>query len=134
MKHNNTIMLVTHESIGTALLTVLQHTLDKIPLPIITVNVSEKSTPEKLTEKLQNLLHNLPIKQNVLILTDLFGSTPCNVLRMLKTEHPLQIVTGLNLPMLIRTVNYADLPLEELAEKARSGGKDGVVQCSVKGV
>ena len=132
MSHDNTtIILVTHENIGTALLTVLRNTLENIPLPIITINAASKSTPEELTAQLQNTLHQLSPQQNVLILTDLFGSTPCNVLRKLKTKHPLRIVTGLNMPMLIRTVNYADLPLDELAQKAQSGGKDGVVQCSI---
>ncbi len=64
--------------------------------------------------------------EGVLALTDLYGSTPCNVVSKLIQQHNLRIVTGLNLSMLIRVMNYPDLDLDELAQKAVSGGREGI--------
>ena len=67
-----------------------------------------------------------------MVLTDLFGATPSNIASKLQKKQEkdeICIVTGLNLPMLIRVMNYATLTLGELREKAVSGGKDGVICC-----
>lgn len=63
-------------------------------------------------------------------MTDLFGATPCNISQNLTHENELKIVSGLNLPMLLRTLNYAHLPLSELTQKAISGGIEGIKSCS----
>ena len=55
------------------------------------------------------------------MLTDLVGATPCNLASTLCNDN-LLMVTGLNLPMLLRTCNYVDLPLPELSNKAIEGG------------
>ncbi len=68
--------------------------------------------------------------QGFLILTDLFGSTPSNIasrLQQFQESDKIRIVAGLNLPMLIRVMNYPHLALDELTQKAVSGGKDGVI-------
>jgi len=62
----------------------------------------------------------------VLVLTDLYGSTPSNIAQKLIAQRNVHVVSGLNLSMLIRILNYPQLPLLELSEKAVSGGKDGI--------
>jgi PTS system mannose-specific IIA component len=125
----NQIILVAHETIGTSFLHVLENTFGQLPNCISAIDVPTKTRPETLVNELQNRISQFPANTNVLILTDLFGATPCNVVTHLKTEHPFQIITGFNLPMLIRALNYIELPLEELAEKAYSGAKDGIIKC-----
>jgi PTS system ascorbate-specific IIA component len=63
----------------------------------------------------------------VLVLTDIYGSTPSNIASHLSSRPGVQVVAGLNLPMLLRVLNYARLDLATLAEKAVSGGREGVV-------
>ena len=63
----------------------------------------------------------------VLILADLYGATPCNIgLSLSALGVHLRCVSGLNLPMLLRVLNYAEKPLDELAEIAASGGRGGI--------
>ena len=62
------------------------------------------------------------------VLTDMYGSTPSNIACRLTGTHT-KVVAGINLPMLIRVLNYPRLTLTELAEKALSGGRDGIMYC-----
>ena len=64
--------------------------------------------------------------EGVLVLTDLVGSSPSNLIKGLLKEYHAAMVTGINLAMLIRVWNYRDTPLELLAQKAVQGGKRGV--------
>ncbi|CAK0770012.1 hypothetical protein CCP3SC15_4060003 [Gammaproteobacteria bacterium] len=64
----------------------------------------------------------------VLVLTDMYGSTPSNIACRLDSEK-VRIVAGVNLPMLIRVLNYSYLSLEDLTNKAISGGRDGIIHC-----
>jgi PTS system mannose-specific IIA component len=64
--------------------------------------------------------------QGVLILTDLVGASPSNLVKDLLKDNHAKMVTGVNLAMLIRVCNYRDVSLESLAEKAVKGGKRGI--------
>ena len=59
----------------------------------------------------------------------MFGSTPSNIACRLNQLPHVRILAGLNLPMLVRVLNYPNLSLEALSEKALSGGHDGVLDC-----
>jgi PTS system mannose-specific IIA component len=63
----------------------------------------------------------------VLILTDMFGSTPSNIAHRLAQRGKVMVVTGLNLPMMIKVMNYPTHNLEQLVELAVKGGKTGVL-------
>jgi len=63
------------------------------------------------------------------VLTDLYGSTPYNIAAVLCQRDAVCILSGVNLPMLVRVLNYPGLALAELTEKALSGGHDGVFIC-----
>ena len=73
------------------------------------------------------ILDQLDEGDGVLVLTDAYGSTPSNIACRLGARRQVAVVTGLNLPMLLRVLNYPALPLDELKEKAVSGGRDGVL-------
>jgi PTS system ascorbate-specific IIA component len=61
------------------------------------------------------------------VLSDLYGSTPCNIANKLADLGVrARCVSGLNLPMLLRVLNYPDKPLDELAEVAACGGRGGI--------
>jgi len=121
------VLLITHEDIGSALLNAASTTLGDLPLATTVVAVNYATNPDNLLDKLQHLMNSIDQGQGFLILTDLFGSTPSNIAANLQKNHNVQVVAGLNLPMLIRVMNYPTLTLPELAQKAFSGGKDGVV-------
>jgi len=66
----------------------------------------------------------------VIILTDIMGGTPCNTMQQFLVPNQVEVITGMNLPMLIRTLNYRDQTLQFVVKKAISGGIDGVLQLS----
>ena len=60
----------------------------------------------------------------------MFGATPSNIACRLRDEIDVRVVAGVNLPMLIRVLNYPRLHIDELVHKAISGGRDGIVLCN----
>jgi PTS system mannose-specific IIA component len=127
------VLLVTHEEIAEAFLSVARHTFGKqrLPIPVKTINIAPDASSDDIYTEVQEIIAELPDEQNILVLTDLFGSTPCNTILNLRTSQHIKVVTGLNMPMLLRVLNYASTSksLSDLAEKAYDGGKNGVVQC-----
>ena len=63
----------------------------------------------------------------MLILTDLYGSTPSNIANRLIDTHNASVISGANLPMLLRILNYPEMSLEALCDKAANGARDGIV-------
>ena len=64
----------------------------------------------------------------VLVLTDLYGASPANLAaKVARLGTPVRRVSGLNLPMLLRVMNYAELPLDELPAIAAAGARNGVI-------
>jgi len=63
-----------------------------------------------------------------LILADVFGATPCNTVQRLADGVHVKVITGANVPMLWRALNYANEPLETLITRAVAGGAQGVMQ------
>ncbi len=62
-----------------------------------------------------------------MILTDMFGGTPTNLALSLFGQHRIEVVTGVNLPMLIKILSTRTKPLEQLAADAKSAGVQGIV-------
>ncbi len=69
--------------------------------------------------------------QGVLVLTDMFGATPSNVAQKLVDGVTSRLITGVNLPMLLRSVSYRHEPLDALVSRAVVGGTQGVMQVAV---
>ncbi|MAZ44552.1 MAG: PTS fructose transporter subunit IIA [Legionellales bacterium] len=122
------ILLITHYGIGDALIEVAKSTFgEELPLQTSVLSVGHKPRISDLVDEAQRDIRQLDFGRGVLILTDMFGSTPSNISKgLVNSGHQVAVVAGLNLPMLIRLMNYPDLPLNQMAEKALSGGKDGV--------
>ena len=124
------ILIISHDEIGTALINTVKKTFGtQLPLPVATVELQLDADPAILIPKLKKVVKALDQGKGVLILTDLFGSTPSNIAQELLKDNEVRIVTGLNLPMLIRVMNYAKLDLDQLTEKAYTGGQSGIIEC-----
>lgn len=124
------ILIISHDEIGSALLNTVKQTFgSELPLATATVELQANANPEELIPKLKNVVQALDQGDGVLILTDLFGSTPSNVAQKIQNCQSIRMVSGLNLPMLIRVMNYPRLNLAQLVEKARTGGQCGIIEC-----
>ncbi len=120
------LLIITHGDIGRSLLDTAVVVMGCCPLQVETLGVPMASDPDQQLDRAQNYLQQLEQGDGVLILTDLYGSTPSNIACKL-CNHKVTVVTGLNLPMLIRVLNYPNLTLAELAERAVHGGREGVI-------
>ena len=121
------LIIITHSDIGKPMLQTACTMIDACPLQVAVLEIPLDHDTESLYLKARAELQKLETGEGVLVLTDMYGSTPSNIASRLNEDHNIRIVTGLNLPMLVRVFNYANQTLDELAEKAMSGGQLGIV-------
>ena len=127
------ILTITQGNVGKEIVATAKTMLGKLPLKCETLSVSNTCNPEELLLEAQRLCKNIDDGDGVLVLTDIFGSTPSNICNKLKNRNDVEIyvVAGLNLPMLIRAMNYPKLKLNKLVDKALSGAHDGIIDCQM---
>ncbi|MGB5831907.1 MAG: PTS fructose transporter subunit IIA [Thiohalocapsa sp.] len=123
------LLLITHNRIGAELLSTATRMLGCCPLPATAMAVIESDDPDELREQARRCATALDDGAGVLVLTDLFGSTPSNVAAGLRNDPNVLVLSGVNLPMVVRVLNYHGLALSDLADKALSGGHDGLLAC-----
>ncbi len=121
------ILLLTHEEIGQALISAAKHVLPRLPCQLDTLEVGSNEDPGTVLPAAARAARALDRGGGVLVLSDLYGSTPCNIANKLAgLGVRARCVSGHNLPMLLRVLNYPDKPLDELAEVSASGGRGGI--------
>ena len=123
------LLIITHGDIGQSLLDTAVAVLGTCPLQTRTLSVPMASDTEAVEAEARRHVAELDRGDGVLVLTDLYGSTPSNIACRLRADR-VAVVAGTNLPMLVRVLNYPELELPLLVEKAVSGGQDGVVCCT----
>ena len=124
------ILIIGHDNVGESLWDNAVRTLGASPLQFAIVSIGRSCEPDEAYSRASALTEYLDQGDGVLVLTDMCGATPSNIAVRLLPERRVRVVTGVNLPMLIRVLNYADLNLECLVEKAVTGGRDGIVEIS----
>jgi len=122
------LLIIAHAPLGQSVLDAATGTLGHNPLKTAVLDVERSDEPDIAIIQAQRLVEELDQGDGVLVLTDIYGSTPSNIACSLLQRENIRIITGLNLPMLIRVMNYADLDLPSLTDKAFSGGHDGILR------
>jgi PTS system ascorbate-specific IIA component len=120
------LVMVTHGHIGAAMLEVAVRMLGHCPLDVALLQVAGDADPDDLREQARAHIAAVDKGDGVLVLTDIYGGTPSNVARSLSDGRRVCMLSGLNLPMLVRILNYPHLDAASLAAKAISGGRDGI--------
>lgn len=123
------VLLITPYGIGAELLRAATTMLGGCPLRARALAIGPFDDRDQMIAAAEALAADLDDGEGLLVLTDLFGSTPCNIANALGAKHRVRVLSGVNLPMLVRIFNYASLPLDALAFKALSGAQDGVILC-----
>lgn len=121
------ILLITHGSYGEALIQNACHVLNKRPLQLNQLGLSPQDDPLDLLPLAQQMLQLVDSGEGVLVLTDIFGATPANLVLKLLQPGRVEGLAGANLPMLLRALNYRDKSMEILLTRARDGGRDGIL-------
>ena len=121
------ILLITHGSFGEALVQNACHVLNKRPAQLNQLGVSAQDDPLDILPLAQTLLNTFDEGDGVLIMTDILGASPANLALKLLEPGRIEGVTGVNLPMVLRTLTYRKSDLRTLLKKAVSGGCDGII-------
>ena len=122
------ILLLTHNDIGAQLLLAAKSTYGSVPIRTEILSIDHYDQPNDLAKLANQYVKLLDDGKGVLILTYMFGSTPSNIAKDLCHLSKFNVVSGLNLSMLLHIFNYPNLSLKQLTTKAIEGGRDGVIQ------
>lgn len=123
------LLVITHEHLAENLVAAAREMLGSERLRMHGLSVSHQDDMDEMQARARDCCRTLDQGDGVLVLTDVYGSTPSNIACQLWKEIDSRVVAGVNLPMMIRVLNYPYLGLEQLAEKALSGGRDGILVC-----
>ena len=126
----NGILIIAHAPLASAFLQCVLHVFPDDPAGVAALDVQPNMPPEETLAQARILLKQLGTPQT-LVLTDIFGATPCNVAQKLADGVDIKLVTGMNLPMLLRAVCYRNEPLDALVARALAGASQGVMQVAV---
>lgn len=124
------IVLVAHAPLATSLLAVARHAYADCGCNVTAVDIDAQATLEQAQAQVADTLRRLP-DEDVLILTDAFGATPSNAVLNVAVGARQRIASGVNVPMLWRTLCYGHLPLDQLIERALDGGRQGIMPVSL---
>ena len=128
---NTRILIIAHAPLAHALHECALHVLADSASDVLTLDVQPDAPPDATLSVARHLLYP-DSERPTLVLTDVLGATPCNVAQRLVQGRNARLVTGVNLPMLLRAICYSAEPLDALTERALVGGAQGVMQLNTE--
>jgi PTS system ascorbate-specific IIA component len=130
----NAILLIAHAPLANALRQCALHVFPDCGAAVTAIDVQPNLSPDETLGSARialDQLSRLPQVTGVLVLTDIFGATPSNVAQKLVDGVSSRLITGVNLPMLLRAVSYRHESLDTLVSRAVVGGTQGVMQVAI---
>ena len=121
------IVIVTHSHLGDALIDAAEFIIGTRPDNMVSVSINLNENVDKLREKIAQGIKKVDQKKGVLILTDMFGGTPSNLRYSFLEEGRVEVISGVNLPILIKALNTQEkIELGEFAESLEAFGKKSI--------
>ncbi|MDF7675251.1 PTS mannose transporter subunit IIA [Neisseriaceae bacterium ESL0693] len=124
-------MIVAHEGIAQAYTSLIRHIFGLLPDNIMVVEIGSHESADGVSNKFEQALARFDVKSDILILTDIFGATPCNVAQKFVCHNRI-LLTGLNAPMMIKAIQNAPLrnDVNVLADEVKASAITGVMLVS----
>ncbi|MEN8214143.1 MAG: hypothetical protein ABFR19_07250 [Pseudomonadota bacterium] len=130
---NSGLLMVTHAPLGSAFLQVVAHILGATPDLLRVLDIAPNTNREIILDEGLLLLKQLDDHEGVVILSDCKGSTPGNIAEQLHSiVFNSSLVYGLNLPMLLRALNYCGQSHHAVAAASITGGKNSIVESGIR--
>jgi mannose PTS system EIIA component len=126
----NGIFIIAHAPLASALRQCVLHVFPDNAPGVAALDVQPNMPPEETLAQARIMLAQLGTS-HALVLVDVFGATPCNVAQKLVDGVHSKLITGINLPMLLRTVSYRHESLDALVARALIGATQGVMQVAI---
>jgi PTS system mannose-specific IIA component len=125
------VLIIAHGSLGDSLVQAVTHVLGARPQQFEVFPVAPSDDPLVLLPKARAVLDRLDSGEGVLVFSDLYGATPCNLAVKLAQPARIEVISGVNLPMLVRAFTYRTKGMDTLVKKAISGGCEGVLHVEI---
>ncbi len=125
------ILIIAHESFADGLACAVTHVLGSRPPQFEVLSVAATDDPHSLLPAARELIKQLDTGSGVLIFSDIYGASPCNLAGRLLKRGRVEGIAGVNLPMLVRAFTYRTRDLETIVKRAVSGGCEGVLHMNV---
>jgi PTS system mannose-specific IIA component len=110
------VVVVTHCHLGKELISAAELVIGEELKQFQSVSIDPKEESEEIREKIIAAIRKVDTGQGILILTDMYGGTPSNISLSFLEEKKIEVITGVNLPMLLKLATYSDeMDLEALA-------------------
>lgn len=126
----NGILVIAHAPLATALRQCVLHVFPDAAGSVAALDVQPNVPPEESLQQARMLVDQMGA-DTVLMLTDVFGATPCNVAQRLLEGGVARLIAGVSLPMLLRAVTYRHESLDMLVSRAMAGGTQGIIPVTV---
>jgi PTS system ascorbate-specific IIA component len=126
----NGIFIIAHAPLASALRQCVLHVFPDAADAVSALDVQPNMPPEETLAQARTMMRQSSAPQ-ALVVTDVFGATPCNVAQKLVDGVRSKLIAGVNLPMLLRTVSYRHESLDALVSRAMIGATQGVIQVAV---
>lgn len=132
------IVIVAHTPVASAMLGFAEHAFGDLPERVRAVDVPPYEDIKVSFDRVFEAAKKVNSGNGILVLTDVMGATPANVASKLDAPGPsaelgnVIVLTGLNLPMLMRCITHRGEGLEELAAKVLQGGQNGILRLGSK--
>jgi mannose PTS system EIIA component len=121
------LLIIAHAPLASSLKAVAEHAYPDCAVQLAALDVLPNVPIEEIEAQARQIAARLAVPE-LLIFTDVFGATPCNVAQRLADGVHVKVVAGVNVPMLWRTLCYAGEPLDAVVARAVSGATQGVMQ------
>jgi PTS system ascorbate-specific IIA component len=121
------LLIIAHAPLASSLKAVAEHAYPDCAAQLVALDVLPNVPAEEVEAQARQILERLAVPE-LLIFTDVFGATPCNIAQRLADGVRVKVVTGVNVPMLWRTLCYADESLDAVVARAIAGATQGVMQ------
>ncbi len=119
-------VIVSHGQVANELLSAAEAVVGDLS-HITAVSIGWHDDVEMAKAEIERAIEQVSGGKGVLVLTDMFGGTPTNISAMFLKENEVEIVTGVNLPMVIKLAsNTKDVTLHELAKEVEDQGKEAI--------
>jgi PTS system mannose-specific IIA component len=121
------IVLVTHGTLAASLIETAEFILGAKPEGVVSVSINVKENVDEFHTKISSAIKKVDKKQGILILTDMFGGTPSNISYSFLDDGKVEVISGVNLPLLIRAVGMQnETDLNKAAKTLVASGKQSI--------
>jgi PTS system mannose-specific IIA component len=121
------VLIVAHGALGDSLVSAVTHVLGARPPQFDVFAVAADDDPLALLPRARAAVAALDTGEGVAVLAELYGATPCNLAVKLAAPGSVEVIAGVNLPMLVRAFTYRTRGMDTLVKKAISAGCEGVL-------